>query len=56
MAEKTVILMIDDEEDFTHFMKLNLESTSEFEVHILRFDPIMKKLVFSFPVPCHHKP
>ena len=22
----------------------------------LRFDPIMKKLVFSFPVPCHHKP
>ena len=32
MADKTKILMIDDEKDFTHFMKLNLESTEEFEV------------------------
>ena len=34
MAEKTKILMIDDEKDFTHFMKLDLESTDEFDVSI----------------------
>ena len=32
MNEKTKILIIDDEEDFSHFIKLNLESTNKFEV------------------------
>ncbi|MBW1768151.1 MAG: two-component system response regulator, partial [Deltaproteobacteria bacterium] len=32
MNEKTKILVIDDEEDFSHFIKLNLESTNKFEV------------------------
>jgi CheY-like chemotaxis protein len=29
---KKTILIIDDEEDFTHFVKLNLEQTGNFEV------------------------
>jgi len=32
MAEKAKILIIDDEEDFAYFIKLNLESTDRFEV------------------------
>ncbi len=32
MADKIKILIIDDEEDFCHFVKLNLEITNEFEV------------------------
>ena len=32
MAEKKKILIIDDEKDFAHFIKLNLESTNKFEV------------------------
>lgn len=32
MPEKTRILIIDDEEDFCYFVKLNLEKTQEFEV------------------------
>jgi CheY-like chemotaxis protein len=32
MAEKAKILIIDDEEDFAYFIKLNLESTERFEV------------------------
>ena len=32
MAEKKKILIIDDEKDFAHFVKLNLESTNKFEV------------------------
>ena len=32
MAKKKKILVIDDEKDFAHFIKLNLESTNQFEV------------------------
>ncbi|MBZ0157352.1 MAG: response regulator [Alphaproteobacteria bacterium] len=32
MAEKTTILLIDDEEDFAYFVKLNLERTGRFSV------------------------
>lgn len=32
MADKTVILMIDDEEDFAYFVRLNLEKTGKFTV------------------------
>lgn len=32
MAEKIKLLVIDDEEDFTFFLKLNLEKTGEYEV------------------------
>ena len=34
MTEKIKILIIDDEEDFCHFIKLNLESTNKYEVNI----------------------
>lgn len=32
-AEKKTIVMIDDEEDFCHFVKLNLEKSGRFKVH-----------------------
>lgn len=32
MTEKSKILVIDDEADFCHFLKLNMELTGEFEV------------------------
>lgn len=32
MDRKIKVLLIDDEEDFCHFVKLNLERTGEFEV------------------------
>ena len=34
MTEKHKILMIDDEADFCHFMKLNLESTNKYKVEV----------------------
>lgn len=33
MAEKTTLLLIDDEEDFTHFIKLNLELDGRFTIY-----------------------
>jgi CheY-like chemotaxis protein len=32
MTSKTKVLIIDDEEDFTHLVKLNLEGTGRYEV------------------------
>ena len=34
MSDKIRILIIDDEKDFCHFVKLNLESTNQFSVNI----------------------
>lgn len=34
MTERTKILIVDDEEDFCYFIKLNLENTNKFEVSI----------------------
>jgi len=34
VAEKIKVLIIDDEEDFTFFVKLNLERTGRFEVNV----------------------
>lgn len=34
MPDKTKILVIDDEVDFCHFLKLNMEVTGEFEVKV----------------------
>jgi len=39
MAGKIKILLIDDEKEFNHFVKLNLENTGEFEV-LATEDPI----------------
>ncbi len=32
MKQKTKVLIIDDEEDFSHFIKLNLETTGRYKV------------------------
>jgi DNA-binding response OmpR family regulator len=34
MADKRKVLIVDDEEDFCFFMKMNLESTGKFEVSV----------------------
>lgn len=34
MDKKTKILIIDDEKDFSHFIKLNLESTNKYQVSV----------------------
>ena len=39
MPGKIKVLLIDDEKEFTHFVKLNLENTGEFEV-LATEDPI----------------
>ena len=33
MMNKTKVLIIDDEEDFTHLVKLNLENTGRYKVY-----------------------
>lgn len=35
MNNKPKILMVDDEEDFIHFLKLNLEKTGKYQVYAL---------------------
>jgi DNA-binding response OmpR family regulator len=39
MIRKTKVLIIDDEEDFAHFVKLNLETTGRYKVYTANNGP-----------------